>query len=305
MTLIELKKYDDKYLSGIIGCLRRNYNRFQCMMELDIYKFLKPLITYDFSEEYSYKKGNYGYVLLEEDNVVGFFGMIYYRVKSENGKFYTVSNPTTWAIDNKYRIYIFQVTELLFKETDVVIDATPSYKELMIEKKMFKFEDLSLKKLRFYDMKMLGNLNCDIKKIHSPCDITNKDVSKRYQDNVEYQIKCIEVTPPNGNKCYIMYSTVFAKKHSGQDKDIIKLIRVLSVSDYKIFNDLFLVIFNYMKTNENVELLECDSMFIKNREIYNLEHEEWQYTRIIRYNNKCDVDNWDLLYTEIALRNEY
>ena len=60
-----------------------------------------------------------------------------------------------------------------------------------------------------------------------------------------------------------------------------------------------------MKTNENVELLECDSMFIKNREIYNLEHEEWQYTRIIRYNNKCDVDNWDLLYTEIALRNEY
>lgn len=32
MPVIELKKYDDKYLIGIISCLKRNYNRFGCMM---------------------------------------------------------------------------------------------------------------------------------------------------------------------------------------------------------------------------------------------------------------------------------
>ena len=40
MPVIELKKYDDKYLMGIILCLKRNYNRFGCMMDLDVYKFI-------------------------------------------------------------------------------------------------------------------------------------------------------------------------------------------------------------------------------------------------------------------------
>lgn len=56
MPVIELKKYDDKYLIGIISCLKRNYNRFGCMMDLDVYKFIKPLVTYDFSEDYHIKR---------------------------------------------------------------------------------------------------------------------------------------------------------------------------------------------------------------------------------------------------------
>ena len=35
-----------------------------------------------------------------------------------------------------------------------------------------------------------------------------------------------------------------------------------------------------------------------------VEKEEIQYTRIIRFNKKCDIEYWDWLYTEIALRNE-
>lgn len=51
--------------------------------------------------------------------------------------------------------------------------------------------------------------------------------------------------------------------------------------------------------------MECDSMFIENNEILMREHEEKQYTRIKKYNTECDIKNFDLLYTEIALRNEY
>lgn len=238
MSSIELKKYSDKYLSGIISCLKRNYSRFGCMHDLDVYKFIKPLITYDFSEEYSYKKGDYGYVLLEEDNVVGFFGMIYYRVKSKNGKIYSVANPTTWAIDNKYRIYIFQVTELLCKETDVVIDVTPSYKELIIEKNMFGFQDLSLKKIRFFSMKIVDGKKCFIKKVNSSSDIIDKEVCKKYLDNVKYEIKCIEMVNEINRRCYVMYNIVFAKNHQ-KERDVIKIARVLGVSDCNIFNENF------------------------------------------------------------------
>ena len=45
--------------------------------------------------------------------------------------------------------------------------------------------------------------------------------------------------------------------------------------------------------------------FIENNEILMREHEEKQYTRIKKYNTECDIKNFDLLYTEIALRNEY
>lgn len=305
MPVIELKKYDDKYLIGIISCLKRNYNRFGCMMDLDVYKFIKPLVTYDFSEDYSYQKGNYGYVLLEDENVVGFFEMIYYRLKSESGKFYTVANPTTWAIDDKYRIYIFQVTEALFKEPDIVIDATPSYKELMIEKKMFGFMDLSLKKIRFFSMESQNKENCYITKVSSSSCISDDDVYKKYMDNVRYGVNCIEIVNELNMKCYVMYNIVFAKKHLENDGDVIKLARVLSVSDIKMFNDLFSKIFNYIKKNEKVSAMECDSMFIENNEILMREHEEKQYTRIKKYNTECDIKNFDLLYTEIALRNEY
>lgn len=255
MPVIELKKYDDKYLIGIISCLKRNYNRFGCMMDLDVYKFIKPLVTYDFSEDYSYQKGNYGYVLLEDENVVGFFGMIYYRLKSESGKFYTVANPTTWAIDDKYRIYIFQVTEALFKEPDIVIDATPSYKELMIEKKMFGFMDLSLKKIRFFSMESQNKENCYITKVSSSSCISDDDVYKKYMDNVRYGVNCIEIVNELNMKCYVMYNIVFAKKHLENDGDVIKLARVLSVSDIKMFNDLFSKIFNYIKKNEKVSAM--------------------------------------------------
>lgn len=64
------------------------------------------------------------------------------------------------------------------------------------------------------------------------------------------------------------------------DGDVIKLARVLSVSDIKMFNDLFSKIFNYIKKNEKVSAMECDSMFIENNEILMREHEEKQYTRI-------------------------
>lgn len=268
MQSVELKRYNDKYLSGIISCLKRNYSRFECMMDLDVYKFLKPLVTYDFSEEYSYKKGEYGYVLLEEENVVGFFGMIYYRIKSETGEFYTVANPTTWAIDNKYRIYIFRVTELLFKETDIIIDATPSYKELMIEKKMFSFKDLSQKKIRFFDMELVDKEKCYINKVRKSSDITENEVYKKYLDNVAYEVKCIEILNAINEKCYVMYNIVFAKKHLENGGDIIKLARVLGVSDLEIFNDNFSALFNFIKTNDNVEAVECDNMFINENIIH-------------------------------------
>lgn len=238
MPVIELKKYDDKYLMGIILCLKRNYNRFGCMMDLDVYKFIKPLVTYDFSEDYSYQKGNYGYVLLEDENVVGFM-------------------------------------------------------------------DLSLKKIRFFSMESQNKENCYITKVSSSSSINDDEVQKKYRDNVRYGVNCIEIVNDFNTKCYVMYNVVFTKKHLENDGDVIKLARILSVSDIKMFNDLFSKIFNYIKKNEKVSAMECDSMFIENNEILMREHEEKQYTRIKKYNTECDIKNFDLLYTEIALRNEY
>ena len=166
--------------------------------------------------------------------------MIYYRLKSESGKFYTVANPTTWAIDDKYRIYIFQVTEALFKEPDIVIDATPSYKELMIEKMMFGFMDLSLKKIRFFSMESPSKEKCYITKVSTSSCISDDDVYKKYMDNVRYGVNCIEIVNELNMKCYVMYNIVFAKKHLENDGDVIKLARVLSVSDIKMFNDCLL-----------------------------------------------------------------
>ena len=175
----------------------------------------------------------------------------------------------------------------------------------MIEKKMFGFMDLSLKKIRFFSMESQNKENCYITKVSSSSCISDDDVYKKYMDNVRYGVNCIEIVNELNMKCYVMYNIVFAKKHLENDGDVIKLARVLSVSDIKMFNDLFSKIFNYIKKNEKVSAMECDSMFIENNEILMREHEEKQYTRIKKYNTECDIKNFDLLYTEIALRNEY
>lgn len=303
MENIELKQYSSLYLNGVIKCLKRNYNRFNNMMDLDVYKFLKPLITYSFSEEYSYNKGNYGYVLLANNNVVGFFGMIYYRVKSEKN-YYTVANPTTWAIDDGYRMYIFQVTEKLFSDTDVIIDATPSYTELTIETKMFGFNTLSQNKVRFFE-EDISKYNYRIKRMEAPYEFEDNNLYKRFLDNISYDIKSAEIINKSGEKSYVIYQVVYAKEHLEGCDEVCKLARILSVSNRYIFNDAFMNVFGYIKQIEDIEALECDSMFIDNDSIYELPHEEKQFTRIIKYNKECDFKNWDLLYTEITLRNEY
>lgn len=74
---------------------------------------------------------------------------------------------------------------------------------------------------------------------------------------------------------------------------------MLGVSDCNIFNENFSFFFNNIKKNENVTSVEIDSMFINENKIYmsSVEKEEIQYTRIIRFNKKCDIEYWDWLYT--------
>ena len=86
---------------------------------------------------------------------------------------------------------------------------------------------------------------------------------------------------------------------------LLNLSPIISSNSSRSHSYIFSKIFNYIKKNEKVSAMECDSMFIENNEILMREHEEKQYTRIKKYNTECDIKNFDLLYTEIALRNEY
>lgn len=45
---------------------------------------------------------------------------------------------------------------------------------------------------------------------------------------------------------------LFSQKHLENDGDVIKLARILSVSDIKMFNDLFSKIFNYIKKMKSI-----------------------------------------------------
>lgn len=294
--MIKIEGYSDKYRDGVLACLKRHYRGMAKMDDLVLYKWLSPIIQYSWQNDISIKDCpfKYGAILLDDETVVGFLGLIY-SYQEQQGNRYVYLTSTTWAVDEDYRIYLFKIIKKVYSYADVISDFSPitSIKEVLI--KIFKFKYLDKSTLIFLPIPYLtfSKIKCIfIYNKNAFYDEKNKMI---YENHKKYGVKCIEIKYRNENSC--IFYTVAHKEKKG-----IKFnwIHILYVENSNLFAKNAHEIIWRLQKKEHA-FLNCDKRFFGNNNICYPKY--WTKSADRLYLNKMMKNEIkvDLLYSEYAM----
>ena len=293
MKRAELVPYEEKYRHGVIKCLQRNYEWMSNESETIVSKWINPILTYSWSDK-SGVDFEHGGVLISEDNVVGFLGMIYSKRK-ENGKEYVYANPTTWAIDRGYRIYDFSYSKKLYGLADVVSDYTAGKPEQEKAIKIFKFKICDNDSFIFYPSictNYIKMAKCNEK------NIGNEQIKNEYIDHRKYKVDCVKILDAKGDFCYIFLQ----KKKMPNSRFGFNYVRVLKCSDYSFFNKNMKAIIRSLAFHYLVPYIRVESRFIKDlNEAKRLKHYVIHNSTMLYDPDENLNTPLDLLYTECVI----
>lgn len=291
---MEIEAFKDTHMSGIIDCLKRNYESFKDYSDKQLEEWIKPLISYNWIDdiEVPYK---YGMVLMNENQVVGYCGLIYSKYHEDGGEPLVYVNPTTWAIDEKYRLQVFKVTKEMLKTADVVGDFTSRKSMEEMCTKVFKYEYLDNQTIRFLPIpKVISHMkSMVIKDIHQ---IHDESVKSKYLDHKKYGVKVIRFSRENQD-CYVFYKIMHLKIKGINTK----WARILDISDNDFFAENIHGIMWKIQCTDKC-LSEVDRHFIGEREF---KHPLFKYSNAHRLVYELDKiknkEKFSYLYSELAM----
>lgn len=250
--------YKECYNNGVVACLKRNYESFKNKSLDDIANWLKPVLKYKWEEEcledFPYK---YGTVIISDKKVVGYLGAVYSKRYDLNGKGYIFLRPTTWAIDEKYRIYLFKGLKEQFKAADVIGDFAPreSVEHTLVNLYKFKYcEKISYK---FQAIPYFGFYKVDVSFVKNSLEIDDKIVSREFRDNQIFDVKCAKINDKKSDAvAYILYKIVGRKNNHR--------IMIMKIAGAELISMHIHEIFWRMMWHESAyHKLKCDGRFFR------------------------------------------
>ena len=251
-----IEGYTEKYYEGVVNCLRRNYPWMAKKSQAYIAKWIVPVLTYHWVEDIdeAVLPHKYGTVLLDGENVVGFLGTIYSR-RYAGKQSYIFLRPTTWAIDEKYRIYLFKVLKMQFAEADVIGDFAPRES---VEKALVNVFHVTYCDQTMYKFAAVPHLffsKVDMQFIQEASELRYKVLVNEYQDNALYGVKCVDIcVRKTGEHCVIFYQLIGTAEH--------RRIQVMKVSQPRVLADFaHEILWKIQHFEKAYYKLKCDSRF--------------------------------------------
>lgn len=253
---VSIDSYKPQYKTGVAACLRRNYPWMEEESQESIARWLEPVLHYTWTEDLSENDfpHKYGTVILAEDRVVGFLGAVYSRRYSGDEP-YIFLRPTTWAIDDKYRIYLFKALKVQFAAADVIGDFEPrdSVEETLV--KLYHFQYIDHKMYKFPAIPYLLFSQVDITFFQEAAEINDEHIKVEYMDNQPYGVGCVCVRPHRREgKCYIFYQLI---GKAGRRR-----ILIMKVSQPRIFAEFtHEILWKMQHFTKAYNKVKCDSRF--------------------------------------------
>ena len=312
-----VKSYDSKYKYGVIKCLQRNFEWMNKVSEQTVDDWLKPIISYNFGdkdvskEEYPYK---HGAVLIENDEVVGFFGMISFKEKDDNNNEYIFVSSSTWTIDESFRGYFFQALNEILKPNVNYFEITPIPSVAAILEKFYGFYKCGSFEYRLLPIPCeLDALVC--RWIENDTELKNYDLKIDYLNHSNnYGIRLVEVVEKStGETCNLFYK-VYDEKSCR--------IKILKIDKPNIFsnhahevswkivnkefysandnNDAVIKIIDNMYNKIKV-CIECDDILLCGNKLNHPLIKTSNVTRMVRPQTETKNHPMNFLYTEFAL----
>lgn len=295
---MEIVEFSDKYLNDIAECFKRN---FEIMKPLDtdtIIKWMQPLINYSwFDDEISMKQPfKHGMVLIDDEKVIGYCGLVFSFVWIE-GKKYKYVNPSTWAIDHEYSFGVFSAMNKMLELADIVGDFTPIEKVKKMCLEMYDFKYLDEEKFKFIPIPCFTR-KLQKKIIKEAGEIEDKDAKKMYLDHEKYNVKCARIEYKN-QVAFIFYKNYHSKIKMIKKVPFILVLDVIN-KDFVIENVHEIVWFLQKKEKA---FLEIDGRFINHKKEVTGVKKITSNKRLI-YSEVNQSPNISLLYSELAILDE-
>ena len=293
--------YSDKFRAEVIAVLKRNFAWMSRYSDEYIYNWLRPIIAYHWTDDVSladvpYK---YGAVLLDGDNVVGFFGTVY-SYRYYEGKKYLYLTFSTWCADVPYRMNIFSAIRTLCDTADIICDFTPNAPSREIAVKMFGFKYVNDSTLIFRPVPFLSRNKVTLKFIHDPSELQDNEQRIIFTDHKPYGVKCAEFER-NGEKGCIFYYLYKCRRWKRRIPWF-RQVRTVKIFNSRLFTENLHEIVRKIQKHEGYFVqFWLEKTFLDGSFSHYL-YSRKQVHRLIKTNKPVDIKP-DLLYSELAILN--
>ena len=258
---MKIVPYEEKYYTDVMNCLSRNFRTMSGLEEGEVYDIVKGIFSYPWIDsDIPYSRG---VVLLDnEENLVGYLGAVYTR-KLVSERWLTICNFSTWAIDSKFRIFVFSCLKEFHRTADVFLDYSPNEASIQIERQMFMYKDIENEIFVFKPHPYIGAGSLKVRIIRDESKIYDEDVRKKYLDHKGLGVKCCEVITPDGIPQYMFYDILaFFKDISHIFDDILPVS-----SDILLFFSGCFIFFRYIFYAFKDVYFKRKHCFVKNQMI--------------------------------------
>ena len=293
--MISIVPYSGEYKVGVLAVLKRNFPWMARYSDEWLSRWLSPLIEYHWDDDpdISDVPFKYGAVVLDGDNVVGFFGTIYsYRLI--DGKKYLCLNFSTWCADAEYRIHTFSALKKLCATADILTDFTPNEPSREIITKMFGFKYAETKCFNLCPVPLLHSAKVSVRFINDPSELKDPEQSAIFAEHQKYGLKCAEFERDGERGCIFYYF------HASRKLKLYRIVRTVKIYNRKLFTENLREIARKIQKHEGFFIHFCvDSCFIDGKFSCPLYFVRKAY-RCVRTKENINFQ-LDFLYSELSM----
>ena len=313
---MDYKPYSDIYDKDIIVFLKKHFAWMSRENDNKLYEWLNPIFhpwpTLEKPIDFEEKPYARGLVMIEGNRVVGYLGMITSN-RRFGDRFFVYGTPTTWAIDEPYRLFLPKATKVLLDNLDICADFTPRKSVEQIMCKLFKFKYCGTKEYRIFPVPNKSDF-VDVIEINDANICYNTLIFNEYEDHKKASgfIVVKMISKVDGDLGYL-----FLKRYE-EDTKRLRVLKIVNTSlfanncmeiSWKLLRNAF---YQRMSNTEafvqiikgkegNVPLcMECDEMLLGEDKLNHPLIYEKEVVRVLRSKVDCTISNVDFLYSEIS-----
>ncbi len=298
--MLQWQPYTTEYYQAVTDCLKRNFLSVRQMSDSTLKNWMQSLTDYPWIDKEPINSLLYkrGVVLKDGDAVVGYLGLIYSYQTFGDKQLITV-NPTTWAIDEKYRITALDAIKKTDLTAQVTYNLTPIANMQRILSSVFHYKVFEEKIYTFNFRPFIKKSNLVVQMVDVTTPDLPQDILQKLTDHAAYPIKCVRFNS-NGQAAYLFY-----KIKKGKRKKIIPYthITVLETDNIDFFKKNASDVIRALQKAEKATLI-TDSRFFGGDAINCQKIDQTKPVKRMKVSKEdaaCKTES--LLYSEIAILN--
>ena len=197
---------------------------------------------------------HYGYMLKDNDDIVGYFGLIFSNHKFFNN--HINANIHSWVVKKNYRQHSLKIFSEAMKLENVLFISHSTINEIL--KIYFKYNWKILDENYYLIFGALNyQNNFEIEKIkENNFNFLHQDFKKIYLDHKKFNVRFFKIKHSE--------KEIFLIGKNKKIKNVFNFFEILYVSDLKFFNEKSFKFVNLLKTKTKSMFLKIDSRFIIN-----------------------------------------